>query len=1269
MSSLDLHHSLYLPRYLMEWQTRPGAADHELVEGTLLFADISGFTTLSEQLATRGRIGSEHVTDVLNGAFSELLDVAALDGGDLLSFGGDALLLMFHGNQHAERAAHSAFEMRAALDEYQETSSPVPLAISIGVASGTIALFLAGSTSRELIAAGPVVDDLVEIEGIADAGEILLAPSSAALLDNEVIGASKGHRLILGDAPEPDEHEHEPPGEAAVGPAVAFDGYLPAPLRKHLTLTFNEGEHRLANVAFIKLAGLGAITESRGLAGAGQELDRVVGAVQDIADRFGVSFLASDVAADGVKLILATGVPERTDAEEDRILRAVGEISQLDTSCAVTAGVARGNVFAGDLGSRTRRVYTIIGDTVNLAARLATAASPGEALVTESILDRAKSLFDVTRLPPMTLKGISKPLAPYRLGAMIGSGAGRAAPRHPLIGRDTELSVLIHASDEALRSQGSVIDLVGPAGVGKTRLLQELVDRVDLRLVYAAGEPYETATAFHVAGQIVRNALNLPEDKDAEELGGLLLDAIGTMAPRIAPWSPLLALVTGARVAMTPEVADLGDSFQTQKTNEVIEALLRTVLTEPTLIIVDSAEWADAASLNTIEHLLGEVSPRPWLTIISRRPGDTWPTIPDAISLELGGLAPDDVRNLLAHAVGDAELAVPVLDEIALRSGGTPFFLLALARAAVDGEDTLPESIEAAAAARIDRLDLKDRRMLRYAAALGRQFSVDMLADSAGELAPMLDDRAVWDRLGEFLEVTTTGIVRFRQPIMRDVAYSGLPYGRRIELHAAIGEALERRARQRPERYAELLSLHFAEAQDDAKTWTYAVMAAERASRKHAPVVAVEHYRKALAAARKQPDVVPAAEVADAAEALGDVADRAGLLHEAWAAYEEADALAGHDPIRQGRLRRKEAMVKEKLGEYGTALELLDVGLDILNGIEPSPEVEHERLDAQLLYAGVLNRKGENEQSVEWCLQVLDDAERAGYEAGVAHASNLLETNYTDLNHPDRGSAYERALEIYRDLGDLVGEAKVLNNLGYNDYFLGDWSSAAEHWEASAAASSRAGDIVTAAMVMNNLAEIDIDRGLLDDAAPRLEEALRIWRGARFPLGVAFVHANLGRVDGRTHRPDSAAEHLDAAERTFSEVGSTHGVLDVRMRRIEVWLVEGDWPQALPAIDEALTEAESLAGSTVLRAGMHRLRGFGLLQASRPVPAREALDTSLALAIEARARFEEGLTLHALSVWAATTDEEDLWAEPGLAILDDLGVISPPPIPAASSNR
>lgn len=1249
--------ALYLPRVLLEWQARDDPGRYLEIEGTLMMADVSGFTRLSEELAHKGKVGSEEVTRVLNGAFSELLDVASLDGGDLLKFGGDALLHLFTGPDHAARAARSAFDMRDALEEFQSTKSPVPLAMSMGMASGTMQLFLAGGSSSELLIAGHAATEAVNMEATAEAGEILLAPSTVELIDDDdVFGDEKGGGILLDDAPDPDDYE---PADTDDAGSLRFSDYVPVRLRSHFTARFNEGEHRSANVAFVKLSGLDDLLDNEGPDIAGPALDTFVAAVQRIAEHYGVCFLASDIAENGCKFIITTGVPDRSDAEEERILRSVYEIAQIESPFSITVGAARGNVFAGDLGSRMRRVYTVMGDTVNLAARLASAAAPGTALVTHKMMDRSQSLFDTVELDPIELKGKSKPIQPIKLGAITGGGEARTTSDLPLIGRREELAALTTRITETKSGDGEAIDLVGVAGMGKSRIVSELVAAAGLPAIVLNAEAYEASTAYFVAGQLVREVLGLKYNIDAEELGHQVTEAVTAMAPDLAPWLPLVARVAAAHVPMTPEVEALDDKFQLQKTAEIVEALLSEVLIDPVLLVIDSAEWTDEASRELLLPLLTVVDQRPWAVCVSRRMGQEWEALSAGTRIELDPLSDAETRELMTLAAADLDIPPTTFDAIAERSGGNPFFIIELVAAAADGTGALPESIEAAAAARIDRLQPADRRFLRYAAVLGHSFTIDLLADALPAVASMIEDPDIWTRLAEFIHTTATGAVKFRQPILRDVAYEGLPFGTRQELHKSVGEALERRARRRPERFAELLSLHFDRAGDSTKSWEYSVMGAERARKKYANVVAAELYRRALAAADNMEADVPTAERAAIAEALGDVTDTAGLHEDAMVAYTLALELSDGGALAKGRLLRKQGMVKEKTGEYDDALGIVQQALDALDGSEGTPESITERLEAMVAYAGVLNRQGDRETSAEWCRKVIESSDGEEDPSALAHAYNLLETNYTDLNHPDRGKFYNKALDIYRELGDLIGQAKVLNNIGYDLYFRGDWISTADYWEQSAEASEKAGDVVTAATVMHNLGEMDVDRGHLDEGRGRLREALRIWRGAGYTGGVAYAHMNLGRLESRAGNRKQAVAHFDSAERAFETVGSRLGVLEVRGRRAADLLRHRETATAIEMIDNDLAETKDMPGSINLRTSLHRLRGYAAMQMGEFDVARTHLDRSLELAGEAGARFEQGLTSKALSIWARESGNDDEWAEDAAAIFEELGVTDP----------
>src|SRR6476620_8998156 len=195
----------FVPRLTLDWlRDHPDATWRE-VDGTLAFVDISGFTAMSERLSSLGRAGAEEVTEIMNATFAALLAVAYAQGGGLLKFGGDALLLLYAGDDHAARAAKAAFEMRRtlrAIGRPRTSAGAVPLRMHAGLHSGRFQFFLVGDSHRELLIAGPAASRTVEMEAASEAGEIVVSAETAALLPPGSVGAAKGPGLLLATAPD-----------------------------------------------------------------------------------------------------------------------------------------------------------------------------------------------------------------------------------------------------------------------------------------------------------------------------------------------------------------------------------------------------------------------------------------------------------------------------------------------------------------------------------------------------------------------------------------------------------------------------------------------------------------------------------------------------------------------------------------------------------------------------------------------------------------------------------------------------------------------------------------------------------------------------------------------------------------------------------------------------------------------------------------------------------------------------------------------------------
>jgi class 3 adenylate cyclase len=326
----------YVPRLLAEWDLDAPDTLWRTIDSTCCFVDISGFTALSERLARRGRIGAEELTEILNHVFSRMLAVAYEKGGSLLKFGGDALLLVFTRGEHAVLGAEAAVAMRAALREARTLATSVGrinLRMSVGLHSGDLLIFRVGDVHHELIVSGPVATITTEMEHAADAGEILISQEMASLLPKSFVGEAKdpgvllrGRRVVEG-GPGPEPMRSVPDDAAAAS--------VPRLLHRRLTDPTAESEHRVATVGFVKYVGVDHLLAERGPGGAANAIDAVVRAVQAEADAEGVTFLASDIDANGGK---SWPPASRTRRRTTKVGCSVPRLQSLDTSTSSQCG-------------------------------------------------------------------------------------------------------------------------------------------------------------------------------------------------------------------------------------------------------------------------------------------------------------------------------------------------------------------------------------------------------------------------------------------------------------------------------------------------------------------------------------------------------------------------------------------------------------------------------------------------------------------------------------------------------------------------------------------------------------------------------------------------------------------------------------------------------------------------------------------------------------------------------------------------------------------
>lgn len=1162
----------YVPRALLDM--RETGERLRSVDSSLVFADVSGFTPLSERLARRGREGSEHLTDLLNELLGPALDLALDAGGDLLCFGGDALLIHLGGPRHRDLARGVGLGMSRRFHQAARRRR-VRVGMSVGVASGTVHLHRVGRRFDLLVAHGPAVREVLRLESAAEAGEVL---------------ATDG--LVH------EEDEIELPIVLRDPPGTAF-GHVIDP---HVEVALRDGlgaEHRRSVVGFIRFA---VDDRTAPLEEIDAELHELVDCVDRACEATEVTLLNFDVDPIGGKLILTAGVPFTTGDDPDRMLETTLRVrAGVAPGRDVRIGVNEGPLFAGAVGSPHRQAYTIMGDCVNLAARLAGRAAPGEVVAAAGVTQRARQALREEPIEPFSVKGKSHPILASKL---VGFGTPNLGADHGLTslrGRDEELARLVARTVESTRGHGSLVEIVAPPGTGKTRLVSELRDRTELPDLSIECGRYLASTAYGALAEALRGLIRAAVPDPSVSWRVALDEVVADRAPHLTEVVPILAIPFGETGEENRHTTDLSSEARRSRLQTAIAELMVALVDRPALLVIEDAHWMDEASAELLSSQTGRLTAEGWLVVVTRRPESTgW--APDAadLRLELGPLDEASALQLALDLSAQHPLPNHVMARLVERSHGNPLFLAQLVRSVSSGSalEDLPDRIETLIEAHLDRLPAGQRSALRAASVLGARFDPELL----DAIRPGASEELA--NVGELVS-SSEGEVRFRHALYRDTAYVALPVRQRRALHRAAAEAIERSAGDQREGVVELLAEHWDRAGEARRAWPFLRAAADRSQRDFAPQQALEFLLRARRTARWL-DHEQRTELAGVDEQIGVLAETIGRYEDAERAFRRARRRVdrAEDVARliglEARVARSSRSLKVARQRYRRALALAP------------PEASHVRADLLIGLSSVLERQGRHGEKLPILEEALAHATTSGDHDVVAHTHLLLGNTLGDLGDPRAVDHFEQALALFESTNNVWGIASTQNNLGVEAYYAGDWEKSASHYLAAAEGYQRLGDETNHAMALNNLGEIHSDLGRYDAAAHAFTEARRMWRAVGFGLGVGLASSNLGRVAARQAHFEDAEAHFDEARRWFEQVDASGFLLELDARIAASRVAAGDAAGARDLVEATLARGDEL--QPTVRCQLLRTRALAAAALGAPTAARADLAEAAALA-------------------------------------------------------
>ena len=526
----------------------------------------------------------------------------------------------------------------------------------------------------------------------------------------------------------------------------------------------------------------------------------------------------------GDAVMAVFGTPTVREDDALRAVRAAAEMrstlgdlnDQLEQRWGVRlqarTGVNTGEVITGD---PARGEGFVSGDPVNVAARLEQTAPPGEILIGERTLDLVRDSVVVEPVPPLELKGKSEPVPAFRLVEVRDGQAERARRLDaPLIGRERELALMREAFDRAVAGRGcELVTLVGPAGIGKSRLAEDFGASVAGEAKVVAGRclSYGEGLTFWPLRAIVEGLVGSADEESSEQAQA----RIARLVEDDEDTATIVERVAGA-LGQSEAAAYPAETFWAVR--KLLEAAARE---QPLVVLFEDIHWAEPTFLELIEHLAGKTEGVPILIVAAART-DLFDVRPDfggavaaATKLELHPLGAEESRTLIEQLVGDAGAAADLPERVFAAAQGNPLFVEELVRMLLEERHAdVPPTIHALLAARLDRLEPAERGVVEAAAVVGRSFSGGAVLELVGG-----DDREELDgRLGALVakqliepdgsRFAGESTFSFNHILVRDVAYQGILKGQRSELHASFAAWLERVAGERANEYEEILGYH-----------------------------------------------------------------------------------------------------------------------------------------------------------------------------------------------------------------------------------------------------------------------------------------------------------------------------------------------------------------------------------------------------------------------------------------------------------------------------
>lgn len=960
-------------------------------------------------------------------------------------------------------------------------------------------------------------------------------------------------------------------------------------------------ERKRVTVLFADVKGYTALSENLDPEDVANIMNRLFEAVTVEIHRYGGTI--DKYAGDAVMALF--GAPQALENHEEMAARAslaMQEVirkfsNDLEQSrgfrLQMRIGLNTGEVLAGLVGGLRARSYTVMGDTVNLAARLESAAPVGGILASEFTTRKLHNIFNLSDPEKIQVKGKSDDITVYQIMGIRkqrGRVRGLDGLHAPMIGRDAELAQLQESFRKALRERHwEAAAILGEAGMGKTRLQRELLEWVEAnhpqtRILVSRSFNHTRTTPYHFIAELIRGLFNLSRESDTITAVNHLNAALDILEPNITESERSyqigsLASILGIVLANDP-MANLEPEQRRDRTYLSLERIfIAAAKLSPLLILIDDLHWADVLSLDFMSRLLQLIAQKEledgqaFMLVLSRpaeNPSSSLSQVqtllgqPPFSTTHLVNLDTEQAGSLITQLL-DQEMPADLRDMIIDQAQGNPFYVEEVLRSLIEdgtlkkngswkitqnvADIRIPPSVQDVLAARIDRLAPEDKVITQQAAIIGRIFWQDILnriteSDTVEPTLLLLELRQLADRMNESKLAEDWEWV-FNHGLIQEVAYSSVPRSMRRTVHEQVAILLEEQLGDQTAFLIPLIANHYEQAEITDKAVEYLGRAGKQAGDQFANQEAVSFFSRGLRLLDSQEETVfltrkQLQQKYDLLLGRVKAYHLMGLRTEQKSDLNKLDFIAKRlkNAEKQATVALEFATYYEMTSDFATAVSKATEAADLAKAAN-APDLLVSSYTAQALSLARQGRFDEAKALTKESQKIAQENNNPSGEAVSLAHMGIVHFYVGEFN--EAKDVLEQSLEIARSLNDLSRQTSSLNNLVGTYHALGDYAKAIACCEEALDLVRIVGNRANEATIVNNLGAMYHALGYLEEAREHHATALRQAQLLNNKLAESMASGNLSLVLQDLGNLLEAETFSRNAQRIDQEIGDKYG--------------------------------------------------------------------------------------------------------------------------------